>query len=51
MTIEFNVELYIINNLRMENDVGMKIINCQKTLEQGRFVCYTGLDGHRDRRT
>ena len=24
--------------------------NCQrqKTLEQGRVVCYTGLDGHRD---
>ena len=49
MTIEFNVELYIINHLKMEKDKGMKIINRHKTLEQGRFVCYTGLAGHRDR--
>ena len=30
-----------------KKDVGMKIVKRQKTLEQGRVVCYTGLDRHR----
>ena len=28
---------------------GIKIVNCQETLEQGRVVSCTGVDRHRDR--
>ena len=36
------------NHLKMEkkNDVGINTVNPQKPLEQGRTVCYTGLDRH-----
>ena len=34
----------------MEKDVGMKIVNCQKSLEQGiSGCCCTRLDGHEDK--
>ena len=39
------------NHLKMEKYAGIKVVICQKTLEQGKVVCYTGLDGHRDRHT
>ena len=37
-----------IKHLKMEKGyIGMKIVKRQEILEQGRVVCYIGLDGHR----